>query len=126
MAKHFNVNDGDLGIYIKMLAFWRNLCAHGERLYDSTSFKKISLPDTKYHSSLNIIIKGNQYIQGKNDLFALTIILKILLSEKDFNHFYNKINGRIYSIGTKLESINIEHVQKIMGFPHNWRQIRKS
>lgn len=126
IAKHFNVNEGDLCIYIKMLAFWRNLCAHDERLYDSTSFKKISLPDTKYHSALNIPIQGNQYIQGKNDLFALTIVLRILLSEKDFNHFYNKVNGRIYSIANKLESISIEDIKKTMGFPYGWGQIRKS
>lgn len=126
IAKHFNVNESDLCIYIKMLAFWRNLCAHDERLYDSTSFKKISLPDTKYHQLLNIPIQGNQYIQGKNDLFALTIVLKILLSEKDFNHFYNKVNGRIYSIASKLESISIEEIKKVMGFPYGWGQIRKS
>ena len=113
-------------IYIKMLAFWRNLCAHDERLYDSTSFKKISLPETKYHSLLNVPIQGNQYIQGKNDLFALTIVLKILLSEKDFNHFYNKVNGRIYSIANKLQSISIEDIKKTMGFPYGWGQIRKS
>ncbi len=102
-----------------MLAFWRNLCAHDERLYDSTSFKKISLPNTKYHIALNIPIQGNQYIKGKNDLFALTIVLRILLSKKDFNHFYNKVNGRIYSIASKLESISIEDVKKAMGFPQN-------
>lgn len=43
IAKHFNVNVGDLCLYIKMLAFWRNFCAHDERLYDSTSFKKNKL-----------------------------------------------------------------------------------
>lgn len=126
IAKHFSVNEGDLCVYIKMLAFWRNLCAHDERLYDSTSFKKISLPNTKYHSILNIPIQGNQYIQGKNDLFALTIVFKILLLEEDFNHFYNKVNGRIYSIASKLESISIEDIKKTMGFPHSWFEIRKS
>ena len=126
IAKHFNVKEGDLCVYIKILAFWRNLCAHDERIYDSTSFKKISLPNTKYHIALNIPIKGNQYIQGKNDLFALTIVLKILLPEQDFNHFYNKINGRIYSVATKLLSISIEDVKKVMGFPKMWSQIKKS
>lgn len=126
IAKHFNINENDLCIYIKILAFWRNLCAHDERLYDSSSYKKISLPDTKYHQLLNLPIQGNQYIQGKNDLFSLTIVLKILLLEQDFNHFYNKVNGRIYSIATKLSSISIEDVKKTMGFPYGWGEIRKS
>lgn len=126
IAKHFNINENDLCVYIKILAFWRNLCAHDERLYDSNSFKKISLPDTKYHQLLNLPKQGNQYIQGKNDLFSLTIVLRIMLSEQDFNHFYNKVNGRIYSIATKLTSISIEDVKKTMGFPYGWGEIRKS
>ena len=126
VAKHFNINEGDLCIYIKSLAFWRNLCAHDERLYDSKSHNKISIPNTTYHSLLNLPMSGNQYVQGKNDLFSLTIILKIMLSESDFNHFYNKVNGRIYAIGSKLTSISIEDVKKAMGFPYGWGLIRKS
>jgi abortive infection bacteriophage resistance protein len=125
IAKHFNVNEGDLCIYIKMLAFWRNLCAHDERLYDANSYKMLTLPDTKYHSLLNIPIQGNQYIQGKNDLFSLTIVIKILSNENDFNLFYNKINGRIYSIASKLSSVSIEDIKKLMGFPHGWGKIRE-
>ncbi len=124
VAKIFNVDERDLVVYIKLLAFWRNLCAHDERLYDSKTSNKISIPDTSYHLSLDLPKKGNQYIQGKNDLFALTIVLKILLSEKDFNHFYNKVNGRIYSIASKLQSISIEDVKKQMGFPFGWGEIR--
>ncbi len=126
IAKHFGVNEGELCIYIKVLAFWRNLCAHDERLYDSNSYKKLSLPNTKYHLLLELPMHGNQYIQGKNDLFSLTIVLKILLSDEDFIHFYNKINGRIYSIGSKLTSISIEDVKRTMGFPYGWGKIRKS
>ena len=126
IAKHFNVNEGDQRIYIKILAFWRNLCAHDERLYDSNSHKLLSLPDTEYHKLLNLPKQGNQYIQGKNDLFSLTIVLKILLSQEDFLHFYNKVNGRIYSVATKLTSITIEDVKKTMGFPYGWGEIRGS
>ena len=126
VAKAFNVNENDLRIYIKVLAFWRNLCAHDERLYDTKSINTVSLPDTKYHLNLNLPKQGNQFIQGKKDLFSLTIVLKILLSEKDFNNFYNKVNGRIYSIETKLTSISIEEVKKAMGFPLNWTEIKKS
>lgn len=126
IAKHFDMLEGDLCIFIKALAFWRNLCAHDERLYDSRSFKIISIPNTKYHELLEIPIQGNQYIQGKNDLFSLTIILKFLLLDEDFNHFYNKVNGRIYSIASKLKSISIDDIKKVMGFPSNWEKIKKS
>lgn len=126
VAKKFNINENDLRIYIKVLAFWRNLCAHDERLYDSKSTNTVSLPDTKYHVNLNLPKQGNQYIQGKKDLFSLTIVLRILLSENDFHNFYNKVNGRIYSIGSKLTSISVEDVKSAMGFPYGWGEIRKS
>lgn len=126
IAKHLGIKESELCIYIKLLAFWRNLCAHDERLYDSKSYKRITLPDNEYHKLLEIEKSGNQYIKGKNDLFALTIVLKILLSESDFIQFYNKVNGRIYSIASKLESISIEEVKQLMGFPNGWGKIRKS
>lgn len=126
VSRHFNIDESDLCIYIKILAFWRNLCAHDERFYDSQSKRIVSLPDTEYHEMLNLPRQGNQYISGKYDLFSLTIVLRKLLPEKDFVRFYNKMNGRIYSIASRLSSITIDDIKQIMGFPNNWEQIKES
>ncbi len=65
------------------------------------------------------------YTHGKNDLFALIIALKIMLSETDFRRLYNKIYGRIKSLEKKLVVIKIDVILSKMNFPKNWRDIKK-
>jgi hypothetical protein len=64
-----------------------------------------------------------EYIYGKNDLFALIIILKDLLTEKDFKMMMNEINYEIDWLTSKLKCINVRKVLNRMGFPENYNQI---
>ena len=63
-------------------------------------------------------------MQGKNDLFALIITLKILLDEDDFRTMYNKIYGRIASLEKHLNVLNIDEILSIMKFPKEWKKIK--
>lgn len=122
VAQHWNVKEEDLDQYIKALANYRNLCAHDERLYNATNNQDI--PDTIYHVRLNIPQINSRYANGKNDLFSLVIVLKILLPHEDFNNMCNKINGRMESLRKKIKHINCDDIFKKMGFPSNWIQIK--
>ena len=131
VAKHWNINEGNLRDYINNLTFFRNLCAHDDRLYNarthkSTNKKLFYIPDTIYHINLGIPkdIYG-KYIYGKNDLFSLMIVLKILLDEKEFTTLFNKVNGLINRLKLKLQSISYLDIINTMGFPSNWRDIKK-
>lgn len=53
IAKEFSVNYQELGEYMKIMAFFRNLCAHDERIYDARE-EITAIPDNKYHSILSI------------------------------------------------------------------------
>lgn len=123
VSMHWNIHEKDLSRYIELLAFYRNLCAHDERIYCAKCNSYIS--DNTIHSSLNIprMTDGN-YICGKADVFALLITLKVLLSPNDFINLFNKINGRINSLSTKLRCIPIEAILLSMGFPSNWYEIK--
>ena len=61
---------------------FRNVCAHGERLYSFTT--RDDIPDLPLHQKLNIQKKGQQYLYGKRDLFALMIALRYLLPSSEF------------------------------------------
>ena len=122
VAQHWNVKEEDLDQYIKTLANYRNLCAHDERLYNATNNQDI--PDTIYHVRLNIPQINSRYANGKNDLFSLVIVLKMLLPHEDFNNMCNKINGRMESLRKKIKHINCDDIFKKMGFPSNWIQIK--
>lgn len=125
VSKHWDIREKDLRQYVSLLADFRNLCAHDERIYCYRS--KLIIPDTDIHKALNIEKGTNgNYIQGKNDFFSLMIVLKYLLEPSDFNTFFNKVNGRLISLDKSLSSINIEVIKESMGFPYNWSEIKKS
>lgn len=126
IAKFFNCDEKQLIQMIKIINFYRNLCAHDERAYNVKIPKYLYIKDTKYHKLLNINKKENMYSCGKNDLLALIISFKILLNEDDFRTLFNKFFGRIKSLEKKLNTINIEDILKIMNLPLNWAEIKKS
>lgn len=124
VSKHWNIKEDELDQYIKTLANYRNLCAHDERLYNSKNNQDI--PDTIYHKILEIPQINNRYVCGKNDLFSLIIVLKILLPNEDFNIMCNKINGRMESLKKKIMHIDCNNIFIKMGFPTNWLKIKKA
>lgn len=124
VSMHWNIKEEDLNQYIKTLANYRNLCAHDERIYNAKNNQDI--PDTSFHSTLSIPQVTGRYVYGKNDLFSLIIVLKILLPEDDFNNMCNKINGRMESLKKKIVHINCNDIFEKMGFPANWTQIKKA
>lgn len=75
--------------FITILAKCRNVCAHGERLYDFRTTDMI--PDTLLHRKLSIHQKKNLYLYGKNDLFAIVIALRYLISNDEYKKFYHSL-----------------------------------
>lgn len=110
-----------LSSYLGILANYRNLCAHEDILFEHRVEKMIS--DTKYHRLLNIPIMDDEYIYGKDDMFAVIIMLKQLLSVDEFRLLINEIGYEIDSLNGKIKSIPFEKILDRMGFPNNWRDI---
>lgn len=107
--------------YLVILSNYRNLCAHEDIVYDNRTQKTIN--DTKYHRILEIPMMNNEYINGKNDLFALIIILKAFLKEDEFRKFIVEIKDRINNLEYNLKTIPIHKILERMGFPDNWEEI---
>lgn len=124
VSRKWNVKENELNQFIKNLSYFRNLCAHDERVYNATINQPI--PDTIYHYKLNLKKKDNNFIQGKSDLFSLIISLKMLLPNDKFNTMCNQIEGRMKSLEKKIFVINPQKIFDKMGFPLNWIQIKKS
>lgn len=81
----------------------------------------ITLP---LHSALHIPLNGgNNQISGKNDLFAIVIIFKTMLSAESFSKFYNALDALMSDLTTKLTTIPVEQIELSMGFVPNWRDI---
>ncbi len=123
IAKIYHVEVEELIIYLPILANYRNLCAHEDILYENKTQKEI--PDTIYHELLDIPKEQNEYIYGKNDLFALMIIMKQLLLQEDFKNMIIELENVIQTLNYNLNTIKIEKVLQKMGFPLNWKDLTK-
>ena len=82
------------------------------------------IEDSVYHRKLKIPMMDNEYIYGKNDLFALIIILKCMLKDSEVNDLVLEIDDAINNLEFNLRSIPINKVLDRMGFPDDWDQIK--
>ncbi len=110
-----------LTTYLPFLSNYRNLCAHEDILYENKTQKVID--DTIYHKLLEIPKEDGEYIYGKNDIFALIIIMKQLLDKEKFKAMIIEIEHEIRSLDYNLKTIKISDVLKHMGFPKNWKDL---
>ena len=124
IAEIFNLRVETLLNFFPLLANYRNLCAHEDILYDHRTASIIE--NTKYHAQLDIPMKDNEYIYGKNDLFALIIILKFLLRESDFRLLIKEISYELDILEGKLTTIKIDDIMLRMGFPKNYTDLINS
>lgn len=121
ISKIFKCKENELLSFIEFITLFRNISAHEERMYTFKS-KKI-IVNTNIHSNLKLKKNNGNYIHGKNDLFGLLIVLKILLDKNDFEDLFTKLKFEIDELSKKLNVITIEDVFKKMGFPSNWEKI---
>lgn len=123
IAKVYDVDYEVLIVYLPILANYRNLCAHEDILYENITQKAID--DTIYHQLLKIPKENDEYIYGKNDLFALIIIMKQLLQKEEFKSMMIELENVVNTLNYNLHTISLDIVLKRMGFPVNWADIAK-
>lgn len=123
IAEYYNLDVETLGTYIALLSNYRNLCAHEDIVYEHRTQKMIS--DTIYHHELNIPVMNDEYIYGKNDIFAVIIMLKYMLDEGNFTDMVNEIEYELSLLDGRVDVIPQSKILDRMGFPENWSEISK-
>ena len=121
IANVYEIDADTFTVYLPILANYRNLCAHEDILYENKTQKAID--DTVYHQLLKIPKVNDEYIYGKNDLFALIIIMKQLLQKEEFKCMIVELENVVNTLNYNLKTISIDKVFKKMGFPNNWTDI---
>ena len=122
IAEVYKLDKDTLKIYIQLLSNYRNLCAHEDIVYDHKT--QVYIDDTKYHSLLGL--KKNdlgEFIQGKNDLFAIVIIFKQMLQKDRFRDFMKELNLSFSVFDNNVEVISNDVLLNKMGFPQNYMDI---
>ena len=118
IASFYKLDSSTLSIYLTMLANYRNLCAHEDILFDHRTQKTI--PDSKYHYLLKLPQIEEEYIYGKNDLFAVVLIFKHMLSRREFNSFVDEINNELTELINNIKVLPPDLLLNKIGFPDNW------
>ena len=122
IANIYNLDVETLAINLSILSNYRNLCAHEDILYDYRTQREI--PDNKIHYMLDIEMTDDHYNYGKNDLFALVIILKQLLTKDEFESMIYELGYEIDYLDGKINTVPLGLILNKIGFPTNWRDIR--
>lgn len=122
ISKYYGVSSETLSIYLSLLSNFRNVCAHEDILYDHRTQREI--PDCKYHDLLNIPVNEDGYIYGKNDLFSLVIILKVMLNKNDFNEMFDEIKREVSNLDAIVDVVPLDDILNRIGFPCNWQRIK--
>lgn len=117
----YGIDTNEFIDYLPLLANYRNLCAHEDILYENKTQKVID--DTIYHKLLNIPSDEEGYKYGKNDLFALIIIMKQMLSHNEFKNMILELEHVVQTLNYNLTTIKIDKVLNRMGFPLNWAEL---
>ena len=122
VSKHFSsCSEKQLHQFLSITAKCRNICAHGERLYDFQTSGTI--PDTLLHDKLSISMRGGSYTAGKHDLFAVVIALRYLLPNEEFKTFKNSLRRFMKKVLQECPHITRQELLREMGFPENWDKI---
>ncbi len=121
IADVYNLDVDTFANYIVILSNYRNLCAHEDIVFENKTQR--SIDDTKYHRLLNIDIVDDEYIYGKNDVFALILIIKQLLKHDEVTNMVLEIKKQFDNLAYNLRSIPLSKVYNRMGFPGNWEDI---
>ncbi len=123
ISNFYKVNSEVLGIYLSLLSNFRNVCAHEDILYDHRTQRVI--PDTFYHEKLYIPSDEDGYIYGKNDLFSLVIILKVMLRKEEFDIMIEEIKREVQSLDEAINVVPLDTILNRIGFPSNWYDIKE-
>lgn len=124
ICKNFGIiNQRQMEQFLSVLTKFRNVCAHGERLFTYRTMDNIS--DLPLHKKLSIPMNGIQYQYGKKDLFAVVIAFRYLIPAKDFLALKKKLSRLIDNASTSLTHMDDSELLERMGFPPNWKDITR-
>ena len=121
IAEVFNTTPSLLEDILVILSNYRNLCAHEDIVFEHRTERVV--PDTEYHEYMNIPKMDGEYIYGKNDLFAVIIIFKILLNESNFRLMMKEVEYEIELLDGRIDIIPINKILDRMGFPKDYIDI---
>lgn len=96
--------------------FYRNVCAHEERLYNFRIKRKPSI------RAISRILNISQSDIDNGNLFSMLAFLKLVLTKKDYVQLLTRLNKIFNSYSTKFTSVEFSDIMLEMGFDKIWME----
>lgn len=109
IAKYFKISDKLLKQILKNLTSIRNIAAHSDRLF---CFRD------KYTLSFKTIDKNYIVNDNSTNMYMMLQALRLVLTPKLYAEMINQVNKEIKKLDKQLNSININDILRIMGYPN--------
>ena len=100
LENYTGVSYQDLEEYLRVLNIVRNICAHGDILFNIKVYAKID-------------DKGNKF--EKHKLYSIIKILNRLLSDDEFNYFLNQFENSLIYLRNKIDMVSYTNILEILG-----------
>ena len=111
LEKYTGISSNNLEEYLRVLNVVRNICAHGDILFNLKIYAKLDNENNKFENhKLHSIIK----------------ILKKMLSKEDFQYFFNQFENLLIYLRNKIDNISYANVLETIGISKNNLTFHKS
>ena len=120
IAKRFHLMGAQLSNILEIVVSFRNIVAHGERTF-CTKLSRSRLISNSVTDNLKIDKNANgRNKHGNNDIFALMICCKYLLTPIDFVGMFQEINSAIQNLSEIIGPSNMGRIRNEMGLKKSY------
>ena len=124
VAKEYGVAYPDLCNIIELLVCFRNIAAHGERVYCA------HLPRVRLTQKLAILPKlqlpkkqDGTSLYGNNDCMAMWVALKYVLPKTAFDEYFGQLKRAVEGLESRLPAFAYHRVLHEMGLQGSWKKL---
>lgn len=101
IEKYTLIKSFDMDEYLRILNIVRNICAHGDVLFNIKIYTKLNKLDRRYKN---------------HKLYSLVFILKELLSKIEFQHFIKRFENLLICLHEELDDISYYNLLSTIGY----------
>lgn len=112
ISSEYNLTNGQLNSILSFLTYFRNVCAHNERLYNYHT--RLGIPSSLFKG---ITVSTNYQ---NNNLFSVAVCFKSVLPDRKFKEFISELQQIIDEFSLDGCTVTKENILNEMGFDKKW------
>lgn len=124
IANQLDVSSETLYNYMEMCTQARNLCAHGERFFDTKLRRSLNIENLKSKETLQTVYKDDcMNVKENNSVYAIAIIFSEILDNEELDGFVDDMKKSFERLGKRADKSIVKDVMSKMGYCDSWENI---